>query len=587
MDIKNALQSWCPASFGRQSMKVIRNSSLRIAAILGDRLFQGVRFEGELLSLTPSRVNAVLKYGQPDILLVESVIRSSDGFWNTSASAEPEQQETLARVVKTARAIKVPTVFWLTVGQEKFEEYRRTADLFDLIACADPRLVDHLVNEGRNAVYLPPCVQTAIFNPFRHLDDQGELDLNILFDKGTDLLEFDAVRSAVEGLDGHGLTILESRPSQDGGSRSVSGMAQDNLPFAFVTPEARLAVLKNAKAYVSCGSSTSTWVEQQWMALEAAACRMAVVHLGRLEANDLLSDVVIDCSCEEEFLLEFYRHSKDSLYRERIAHLSWRHVNEHHTFSHRIAQLCRKLGLTHDWVEYPKVSVITPTYRRALLKRCVENYEAFDYPNKELVIVFNGNELPDASELGVSERNDITVAYVPGDLFAGAALNMGHLAASGKYVFRVDDDDHYGPNYLKDMAFSARALNADLFGKTPAPLNFEGGGDAIYVKEGSKEFVIVELSSIHDGKVWLGGNTVAGQAEFLKSNPYIDHAYGAADSSMQLNIVSSDTPCIALMDKFNVVAFRYADITLHTWKDEADKLKKNRLILAGKGEYFV
>jgi hypothetical protein len=559
-------------------MKVIRNSSLRIAAILGDRLFQGLRYEGEFLPLTPSRVNAVLEFGQPDILLVESVRLSSDGFWNTSASAEPEQQETLARVVKTARTSKVPTVFWLTVGHEKFWEYRKAADLFDLIACADLQSVDHFIKEGRNAIYLPPCIQPVIFNPFRHLDDQSAVDLNILFDKGADLLEFDVVRSAVEGLKGHGLTIFESRTAKDGGSRSVSGKAQDNLPFAFVTPAERLAALKNAKSYVSCGMSTSTWVEQQWMALEAAACRLAVIHLGRLEANDMLSEVVIDCSCEEEFLLEFYRHSKDSLYRERIAHLAWRHVNEHHTFSHRIAQLCRELGLIHDWVEYPKASVITPTYRRELLKRCVDNYGAFDYPNKELVIVFNGNELPDASELGVSERNDITVTYVPSDLFAGAALNMGHIAASGKYVCRVDDDDFYGPNYLKDMVFGARAINADLFGKTPAPLNFEGD-DEIYVKEGLKEFVIVEPGRILDGKVWLGGNTVAGETEYFNSNPYVDHAYGAADSSMQLNIVPSHGLCIALMDKFNVIAIRDANVALHTWRDSPTQLKAKRLIL--------
>ena len=586
MDTNNCSKSCCPAAFDRQSMKVKKKSSLRIAAILGDRLFQGIRFEGELLPLTPSRVNAVLEFGQPDILLVESVSRSSDGFWNTSVSAEPEQQETLARALKTARAKLVPTVYWLTVGHEKFEEYRKTAELFDLIACADPVSVDILVKAGRNAIYLPPCVQTAIFNPFRHLDDQNALDLNILFDKGSDLREFDGLRSAFEGLNGHGLTILESRQPKDDGSRSLSDKAQDNLPFAFVSPEARLAALKSAKAYVSCGTSTSTWVEQQWMALEAAACRMAVVHLGRLEANDLLSDVVVDCSCEEEFLLEFYRHSKDSLYRERIAHLSWRQVNEHHTYSHRIAQLCRELGLTHDWVEYPNVSVITPTYRRSLLKRCVENYEKFDYPNKELVIVFNGNELPDERELGVSERSDITLTYVPSDLFAGAALNMGHLVASGKYVLRVDDDDYYGPKYLKDMVISARALNADLFGKSPIPLNFEGCNE-IYVKQDSKEFFIVELGSIDDGKIWLGGNTVAGKAKFFQSNPYIDHTYGAADTSMQLNIDGSDAPHVALMDKFNAVAFRNADVNLHTWRNGLAQLIAKRMIFLDLHEFII
>lgn len=586
MDTNNSSKSCCPAAFDRQSMKVKKKSSLRIAAILGDRLFQGVRFEGELLLLTPSRINVALEFGHLDILLVESVTRSSDGVWNTSASAEPEQQEMLARALMIAREKLVPTVFWLTAGQEKFADYQKTADLFDLIACADPKTADHLVKEGRNAVYLPPCVQPIIFNPFRYLSDQSSPELNILFDKGTDLLEFDTVRPAIEGLSRHGLTIVESRTAQDDGSRSLSDKAQDNLPFAFVSPEARLAALKSAKAYVSCGTSTSTWVEQQWMALEAAACRMAVVHLGRLEANDLLSDVVVDCSCEEEFLLEFYRHSKDSLYRERIAHLSWRYVNEHHTFSHRIAQLCRKLGLTHDWVEYPKVSVIAPTYRSALLKRCVDNYEAFDYPNKELVIAFNGNELPAASELGVTERNDITVTYVPSDLFAGAALNMGHLAASGDYVFRVDDDDYYGENYLKDMVLEARSISAKLFSKSSAPLVFEGD-NSVYIKSNTKEFIKFHVQDIHERRVFLGGNTIGGELSHFRIFPYLDYCYGAADSSLPLSIPESSNEIVALMDAYNCVAFRNLDVSKHTWKDEAGQLKKGRIICSGLCECMV
>jgi hypothetical protein len=471
-------------------MLIPKRSSLRIASIVNDKLFQGLRYECELLPLTPKRFKEVINYSQPDFLLVESVRRSHDCNWNTSIFSDPEQQETLLSVVVSAREKNIPAVFWITVGQENFEEYRKTAELFDLIACADHKTADHLIKEGQKAIYLPPCVQTAIFNPFRHLNNERAPDLNILFEKGSDLLEFISIKKAVQSLDGYGITILESRPPKEDESSSISRMEKNNSPFAFLSPESRLSALKNAKAYVSCGTSTSTWVEQQWMALEAAACRTAVVHLGRIEANDLLSDIVIDCNCEEDFLLEFYRHSKDSLYRERVAHLSWRYVNEHHTLSHRITKLCQKLDLIHNWVEYPKVSVITPTYRKALLKRCIENYEIFDYPNKELVIVFNGNELPDASELGISERNDITLTYVPSDLFAGAALNIGHIAATGRYFFRVDDDDYYGPNYLKDMVIGARSLNADVFGKTPAPLNFEGK-DEIYVKEDFKDFHVV------------------------------------------------------------------------------------------------
>lgn len=567
-------------------MKAKKKSSLRIAAILGDRLFQGIRFEGELLPLTPSRINSVLQYGRPDILLVESVNLSHDGFWNTSASSELSQQEAVTSVVSKARAIKLPTVFWLTVGHEEFESYRRTIELFDLIACADPKSVDLLLKEGRKAIYLPPCVQTAIFNPFRNLDDHNALDLNILFDKGADLLEFDEARSAIEGLDGYGLTVIESRNFFWDKSMPLKGIERDKHSFASNSPDARLAALKNSKSYLCFSRSKSTWVEQQWMALEAAACRLAVVLLGRLDSNELLSDVLIDCNSEGDLLLELCKYSKDSLYRERVAHLAWRCVNQNHTFSHRIAQLCRELGLANDCVKFPKVSVITTTFRNDLIKKCIQQYDEFIYPNKELVLIFNGNNIPHPMELHNTDRDDIKVSYVPTDLLVGEALNLGHLIASGTYLFRVDDDDYYGPNYLMDMVLCARTIQADLFGKSPVPLKYEGE-DAVYAKANSSDFHILEIDRIYDGMQWLGGNTIAGKAEFFRLNSYNDHVYGAADTAFQLSINNMVTPLVFSADRFNCVALRRNDVSSHTWRDVKEKTIANRYKVEYLDDLFI
>ena len=558
---------------------------------MGNRLSQGMRFEGELLPLTPSRINVVLEFGQPDFLIVESVNCSSEGFWNTSNSAEHAHQETIADIVKKARGLKIPTVFWLTVGHEKFEEYQKTAKLFDLVGCAELKSMEAMINLGSHSIYLPPCVQPAIFNPFRPLEELSVPGMNIILEKSDELLNSDQFSSVLEGLKSHGLTILEPRTSHKHLSGSVSVPEQNGLAFSYTSTQARFAVLKNAKSYAILSNPTIGRVAQQWMSLEAAACRLAIVYLGdKLDSNDLLNDVMIHCRSEKEFLLEFYRYSQDNLYRERIAHLNWRNVNSHHTFSHRIAKITRELDLKHDWIEFPKASIITSTYRIELLKRCVDNYKKFDYPNKELVIVFNGNFLPDYHKLIKGWESSIKINYVPGELFAGASLNMCKMIASGKYIFRVDDDDIYGEKYIYDLILTAKSVNAVFFGKSPSPINFEGD-TLIYSKPDEYEMILISHKLLKNNKFWLGGNSLSASSEFYKIVDYNDYQYGAADTELQMSIGYFESTGgeinIAVADKFNLVANRNKDGNGHTWRDTADEIISTRTATPGIINYFI
>lgn len=577
-------------SYDKIRMKSLRNSSLRIAAILGDRLFQGIRFEGELMPLTPDRTHTMLEFGQPDFLLVESVNRSSDGFWNTSNSAVLAHQQIIADTVRKARTLKIPSVFWLTVGHEKFAEYQGTANLVDLVACADLESMELMLNLGIHSIYLPPCVQPAIFNPFRDQEERIVSDFNILFDIDDEFQGIGELRSLIEGLNSQGMTILEPINRQSKLSGSVSHPTEDELAFTTKTTEVRLAALRNAKAYASLSTSKNRRMDQQWMSFEAAACRLAIVHLGRLEQNDPRNDIVIQCSTEKEFLLEFYRYSQDKIYRERIAHLNWRQVNSRHTFSHRISKITKVLGLKNDWIEFPKASIVTPTYRIELLKKCIDNYEAFKYPNKELVIIFNGNLHPDIRKLGIDQKPDVTFSHVPGELFAGASLNMGKLIASGKYIFRVDDDDKYGENYIGDLIFSAKSVNADLFGKMPSPISFENH-EIIYEKIQSHEMILVSPQLIANNKFWLGGNSLSASAEFYKIVSYNDYQYGAADTEIQMSIELFESDgkkiIIAVGDKFNLVANRKLDGDGHAWRVTSDEIISMRAAMTGSINYFI
>ncbi len=93
------------------------NSSLRIAAIVSDRLYQGLRFEGELMLLTPENWRSVLRHGRPDLLIVESTWVTATGDWHLAQSAPTADSEGLRDLVAAYRAAAVPAAYWMTADR--------------------------------------------------------------------------------------------------------------------------------------------------------------------------------------------------------------------------------------------------------------------------------------------------------------------------------------------------------------------------------------------------------------------------------------------------------------------------------------
>ena len=574
---------WDPPVPGWVPLKKTKNSTLRFACIAGEGLSCGLAFEGEMLTLTPDNWRQAIQYGKLDFILIESFWETFSGHWYMGLFEKSPYHGELVSLIDFAKERSVPTVFWMTRGHEYHHLYKHCAQYFDLVCCADSLETTLFAEMSIQAHLLLPCVQPALYNPFRHFEHKEELSINMLFDGWADIDRFgEPLLAVLSGMLDLGGSIIESR-YQIFRNRLKNTSQYERHILGCTTQSGKITALKYADTYISANATLSTKTTRQWMALEAAASRAAVVHAGALQDDDLRRGFAIECPQPAECSIELARHTEDPLYRERVAHLGWRHVNLNHTFAHRMRTLSALLGLTHSWQEYPKASCITPTMREHHLKHCLETFDQSTYPHKELILVFNGDRLPTCSDLGLSApRPDVIITQVPGDVFAASALNMGILHASGDYSFRIDDDDYYGPNYILDMILHARAIGADFFGKPRAPLGFEGD-NAVYVAENTSPLTIIPCGSITPG-LWLGGNTLAGVTEFFHKKCFPDTCYGAADSALQVSIDSKENFVTAFMDDFNIIAVRRKDIDSHTWKIDEQTLKANRKILRNKNE---
>lgn len=561
------VQPWLP--HGRAP-----NSSLRVACVVEDRLYHGLRFEGETLLLTPGNWKRVLDYGKPDLLLMESIWTTATGDWHLGQSPAALGQKDLLDIISLASKHSIPTVFWITKGHEYHEHFKDFSKHFDSVFCADPREVELLLAEGVQARELLPCVQPALYNPFRLYADYDSLNIEVLFDGWADLDRLTDELRALERIEEHGLSIIESRYQVFRSRLDLLPQYRDCI-LGCVTHLGRISALKYAKAYVTFDRTLSTQTTQQWMTLEAAASRVPVVHHGALIDEDIRKQVVIECPDEKAFQIEFVRFKEDDLYRQRAAHLGWRNVHEHHTFSHRLQSICKIIDLEHDWIQNPKVSMITPSYRREMLSRCIETFDRQTYPNKEMILILNGIELPSTDEATeIKSRRDLRIATVPEELFAGACLNQGHLLAQGDYCFRIDDDDYYGPNYILDMMLHARSIDVDFFGKPLSIYYYFVDEDSIFLSQTvTKQCTILSAEDIVAGRRF-SGNTVSGKTSFFRNNEYSDFAQSAADLIMIYNSDLDDQK-IAVMDNLNMVSERRDDQKTHTWKMDKEKLKKN------------
>ena len=111
-------------------------------------------------------------------------------------------------------------------------------------------------------------------------------------------------------------------------------------------------------------------------------------------------------------------------------------------------------------IDLPKVSIITPTYkRRKLFDIALNNFENFDYPKQKLewIIVDDspkGND-EDTFDEGVEDlvshiKNVKYVRLPSGDepLTVAMKRNIGVSHATSQYIVHMDDDDYYPPESI-------------------------------------------------------------------------------------------------------------------------------------------
>lgn len=481
----NAAKKNCSASYWHPPVPVWKapskpaNPGPVIACIVGERLYQGLVFEGQVILLTSSNWQHSIIYGAPDFLLIDSMVTAGAAMVGGATPLPPSQDE-VYNILHLCRRRTIPTVLWITEGHEGHEHVRDWARHFDFVFCADPIEAECLRGERIDAEVLLPCVQPAVNNPYRLYKYEKAISLNVLYDGWADLGLLSDTQRVLKALPPHRLSIIESR--SDFSQKRLEWIPElMEFTLGRVTHHGRTMALKYAKSYITFDKTASSRTIQSWMSLEAVASHLPVVHHGILAADDLRHGIVIECPDETDFVLELRRFCEERWYRLEEVHSGWRSVLQQHTYAHRVKAICSRLGLSHNWSQWPMLSMISVPVDARQAEDCCQRFLESNYPHKELFIVHSGEHLPSKLEDICKNHNDVHLHQIPKELSDKDRLLHAIHSVGGRYALIANNHKELNfKDYLSDMVMNARTINADLFGGTSPYVLHQKSGNSYH-----------------------------------------------------------------------------------------------------------
>ena len=119
--------------------------------------------------------------------------------------------------------------------------------------------------------------------------------------------------------------------------------------------------------------------------------------------------------------------------------------------------------------KYPTVSVLVSTLRADDLSHLLDQLIAQTLPAFELVLGLHTIELSASHKRQIAALNRRKIKIIAKEFSKDKTLGMilSELAklSSGEFIAKMDDDDHYGPEHLRDLLDAAIATKADVVGR--------------------------------------------------------------------------------------------------------------------------
>ena len=547
-----------------------------VAAILDTFTEYCLRYEADLVLLTPKQWKRQLERAQPTFLLVESAWSGNNGEWRyLLTNYKSRDVNPLRDLVRYCREHKLTTVFWNKEDPPNFDVFIDAAKEFDFVFTTDVDSISKYKEIcGHDRVYLMAfACQARLHNPCR---EKSWPRYPVCF-AGSWMEKYSERRRSLDDLLepalAFGLHIFDRNFKVTGyDSRYRFPDRYQSAIKGSLDYEHMLTAYRCYDVMMNVNTVTDSPTMFSRRVFESLACGTPVISTDSVGLEATLGGYVRITRNSQDTTSHLNELLADEERRMREGHLGYRYVHTHHTYRHRMKEMFLEVGVeSGDSARKPSVSVVIATCRPDNVKFAIENYRKQVYAEKELLLVLN-NAIFDVEsiEAQAKDLNNVRIVQVDGRVTLGESLNRGVEEASGYYIAKMDDDDYYGENYLSDMMLAADFSGAEILGK---------GTYFVHMKAGNIT-ALRSVASQHEFTDFVAGATLTGRREVLREIRFPDCTRGE-DSS--LLATASKAGCrIYSADAFNMLVVRGTDHQRHTWDiGDSDFLKNCRNIRSG------
>jgi len=451
---------------------------VRMAVIMDEFTYRCFENEAVIERLTPDRWREELEEFDPDILFVESAWLGEHGEWKGKiASVSSELRE----ITAWCEGRGVVTLFWNKEDPVHFNTFINSATLFDFVFTTDiGSIPEYKRILGHDNVFLMPfAAQPTIHNPIWNMDREDAFCFaGAYYRRYTGRMR--DFENFVSGLSDMKKFVIYDR--NYGKNDPDYSFPETFAPFIVGS----LPVEDIDRAYrgyrytVNMNSVKDSQSMFARRVFEAVASNAMILSNYSRGVRLLFGDLVVSTDSADRVRKIVETMDREPLSARRVLKQAYRKVMMEHTYAERFGYLLSKVygeAIEREWAGITVVSGIRDE-REAM--RVIDSFRRQRYPRKSLVLL-----KPDRITLEIEDSSDIHIVD---------ERSFGHLrlyrVVDGEWVSLFHPGDHYGENYLLDLALAIGYADVDAVGKSA---NFKiVSGRPEYMDGIGKEYAFID-----------------------------------------------------------------------------------------------
>lgn len=422
-------------------------SKIDVVAILDEFSVRSFADHMNLWLIEPERFEYDLDAINPSFLFVESAWNGNNGSWKYMVTSNSGPKEPLIALLSACKKRGIPTVFWNKEDPPHFEDFIRSARLFDHIFTSDADMIEEYKKQAPHAT-----VQLLQFAASPHLHKPGPQSSgpqrDIAFAGQYFAHKFPERRKQMEEL-----FPAAMRYEFDIYSRVLGGDERYQFPERFADnvvgslPYTEMVnAYRNYKVFLNVNSVVNSTTMCARRIFELSACKTAVFGMDSRAIRSVYSDTeIILAKNELEIDSSLQSLINDDELREATTQKAWRKTLSWHTYEHRVEKILDSLGLTSASQDiHIYVSIIGET--RDSFSRFAQS-QVFDGPNSFMLI-------PNTEQTRLNPPDE-------------------------RYNLVINEAYEYSEYYVYDLFLALKQQQVNLIAKSPSRLEQESFSNAL------------------------------------------------------------------------------------------------------------